>query len=290
MRGASRRPPADDVLRDLTDFHGEHAGITERTIGIATASDGRTGYDLLADRVPIEAKSVLDLGCGNGPLLAALLARRPALRRVVGVDACEAEIERARRRLPDPRIELYSARGQELGIDDASVDAVLSHHAFYLMDPVEPVIAEIARVLRPGGVFAFVTTSFSEERVEPYAEMMERFGRLTARDNPFFGGWGDRRVWSLAGLSRLFFESSRAFVAPLEVDEFSVSIEEPSAELCERLMRFFYSVQLQLPETRAELRAAWSEILGRAVTPAGVARFELPSACVAVRRDLSPFP
>jgi SAM-dependent methyltransferase len=284
MRWANRSPAPEDVLADLIEFHRDHPGITEASIGGATTRDGRSGYDVLADRVPIAARSVLDLGCGNGPLIEALLRRRPTLERIVGVDACAPELERARRRLSDPRVELRAERGQALGIESGSVDMVLSHHAFYLMDPVEPVVTEIARVLRPGGGFAFVTTSQTNARLEPYAELMDRFGALTARDNRHFSGWGDRRVWSREGLERLFFETTRGLLPPLEVEEFAIVFDEPETVLCDRLMRFFYSVELQRRETREELRAAWTEILERTRTLDGLAHFAFPLACVAVRR------
>ena len=284
IRGADAPPSPESVLADLVEFHTARPGITEATLGTCTTRTGLTGYDVLVNHVPASARVVLDLGSGNGPLLERLLAKRPDLTRVVGVDLCRADLDLARRRLPDPRLELREERAQALGIASACVDAVLSHHAFYLMDPVEPVVSEVARVLRAGGVFAFVTSSPIGEQYEPFASMMTRFGELTAGDNPHFRGWGDRRVWSREGLSALFFDSNVGFVAPLSVEGFTLVIEEPLSALVARLMSFFYSVELQQPATKLELRRAWSELLQATCTPDGRAHLELPLACVSLRR------
>jgi SAM-dependent methyltransferase len=48
---------------------------------------------------------------------------------------------------------MIAARAQELPFADASFDAVACHLAFMLFDDIEQVVAEIARVLRPGGTF-----------------------------------------------------------------------------------------------------------------------------------------
>lgn len=205
---------------------------------------------------------VLDLGCGNGPLIAALGGRG------IGVDACAPEIERAQARLPEATF--HVARAQALPIEDASVDSVLSHHAFYLFDPIEPVIAEIARVLRPGGTFAFATTSFRDREEFPvFSRLMRDFGENTKRDNPTFTGWGDARVWSKEGLAQLLSARFR----PFTIEEHVLTIEEPPDALVERLARFFYSFELQSPASRAATRASWRETLAEG-------RLDFPTAIV----------
>jgi SAM-dependent methyltransferase len=235
--------------------------------------------------VPSRARTVVELGCGNGPLLEALLRARPDLISVVGVDACGPELELARARIDDARLRLSCTPAQRLDVDDATVDVVLSHHAFYLFVPIEPVIAEIARVLRPGGRFGFMTTSFRP--MEPSSVLSQLFAKMNPRTTaevPQFRGWGDRRVWSIAGLEELFFASGAPFAPPLAIEELTVSIREPPRALCDRLMRFFYTVELQNPDAREDLRRDWEEILSRTVDAHGNASFDMPSACVNVSR------
>jgi SAM-dependent methyltransferase len=249
------------VLADLLDYHDKNPGITEATLGALRTADGLTGYQLLAAYAE-GARSVVDLGCGNGPLIRELHAER-----IVGVDLCRGDLA-----LIDGDVEKLAVSGQTFGehLEPASIDAVLSHHAFYLMDPIEPVVASIARVLRPGGVFAFVTSSPNPR--EPWTSMMRAFAAITKREHPSFRGWGDRRVWNEAGLHELL---DRDF-HPFSIREFVLVAEEPREQLVDRLLRFFYSAELQSPAARSETRAAWLELMSD--------KLELPWAIVSCLR------
>jgi len=92
---------------------------------------------------------VADLGCGTGPVVAALA---PHVRRVVGVDQSAAMLKAARRRTEGlANVELRRGSLQALPIEDGSVDAALTVLALtYVEDPARAV-AEMARVLRPSG-------------------------------------------------------------------------------------------------------------------------------------------
>lgn len=95
---------------------------------------------------------VADLGCGTGDL-ACRLARH--VRRVVAVDRSSAMLKAARRRGGDlPNLELHRADLEALPLDDASCDAALLALALSYVPEPEPVLAEAARILRPGGVLA----------------------------------------------------------------------------------------------------------------------------------------
>ncbi|MBK7584014.1 MAG: class I SAM-dependent methyltransferase [Myxococcales bacterium] len=284
IRGKTSQPSPQEILEDLVEFHTARPGITEATLGECTTLDGRTGYDVLVECLQEDARRVLDLGAGNGPLLERLLGRRPKLERVVGVDACASELELARvRARGDARVELLNQLGQHLDLPDACLDAVLSHHAFYLMRPIEAVVAEVARILRPGGLFALVTWSARASTLEPFAELMRVFSPLTARDNPHFSGWGDPRAFSLQGLESLLVAPGY-FAGPLGWDEHDLLIAEAPEALSRRLMGFFYSAELGQPETQAELHGLWCEILSRNLDSEGRARLAFPFACVRALR------
>jgi ArsR family transcriptional regulator len=104
----------------------------------------------LLELVP-EGVTVLEIGVGTGGLLTELAARVP---RVIGVDHSPAMLEEARRRLADrgvSGIELRLGEMSHLPLPDGSVGCVVAnmvlHHA---ADPAQ-VLAEIRRVLAPGG-------------------------------------------------------------------------------------------------------------------------------------------
>ena len=95
-------------------------------------------------------KTVLDVGCGDGQIGRALSANGAA---VVGVDPTWGQISVAAERGKGP---LYAcASASNLPVANASCDAVLACLVFEHIDDVDSAIAEISRVLKPGGVFAF---------------------------------------------------------------------------------------------------------------------------------------
>jgi hypothetical protein len=117
--GSGAHPDATEVLADLIDFHTARPGITEATLGACRMRDGRTGYDLLADQIP-HARAVLDLGTGNGPLVASLLERCPNLESIVGLDACASELQLARERFAaDPRVSFSIESADRMSLGDA---------------------------------------------------------------------------------------------------------------------------------------------------------------------------
>ena len=107
--------------------------------------------DLLARSLPGGSASLLDVGCGNGSLLATVSQRWPDVR-LTGLDLQPERIEEARANAPDAQLVVGSA--DALPFDDHSFDVVT---AITLMsslptDPMETAAArEIARVTRQGG-------------------------------------------------------------------------------------------------------------------------------------------
>jgi SAM-dependent methyltransferase len=108
---------------------------------------GRPGWPAQVIEIPGLGPSaaVLDLAAGTGKLTRMLVA---AFSRVVAV-----EPQDAMRRVLDtlcPSAEAYDGTAEAIPLADASVDAVFVAQAFHWFDN-ETALAEIARVLRPGG-------------------------------------------------------------------------------------------------------------------------------------------
>jgi SAM-dependent methyltransferase len=93
---------------------------------------------------------VLDIGCGEGQV-ARLAARGGA--RVVGVDPTWAQVVEGRRRGGGP---VYArADAAALPFADASFDAAVACLVFEHIEAVDAALAEVGRVLAPGGRFLF---------------------------------------------------------------------------------------------------------------------------------------
>lgn len=126
----------------LSSFHSERAGITENVLEHVRDASGRTPYAWAAEPIA-SSGTVLDLACGSAPM-----AARLAHAIYVGLDLSRAELaEAAAKSLP-----VAQADAARLPLGDSSVDAVVMSMALMLV-PLQPTLAEIRRVLRPGGVF-----------------------------------------------------------------------------------------------------------------------------------------
>lgn len=94
----------------------------------------------------------LDLGCGDG-LLTRILLQEGGAREMVGIDPDPAEAEQAE------RLGIYSAvhavGGDQVPEPDASFDWVLSNSVLEHIEVIDPVLKEVARLLRPTGQFIF---------------------------------------------------------------------------------------------------------------------------------------
>ncbi|MEI8409106.1 MULTISPECIES: Maf family nucleotide pyrophosphatase [unclassified Kribbella] len=101
---------------------------------------------------------VLELAVGTGIVGAELVARGNL---VHGVDLSTAMLRHARVRLPG---HVAAADAATLPIADRRCDAVVAIWLLHLLDDSEPIIAEVARVLRPDGVFITTTEKSDASR------------------------------------------------------------------------------------------------------------------------------
>lgn len=100
----------------------------------------------------------LDVGCGTGRLLAALHGAWPGLK-LTGIDLSKPYLEEARRLIGrTARVKLDEAAAETLPFDEASLDLVVSSFLLHEL-PKEiraKAIAEMARVVKPGGLVVIV--------------------------------------------------------------------------------------------------------------------------------------
>ena len=119
------------------------ADLYDKSFGFI-AEFGAGLVELLAAR---PGERIIDLGCGVGQLSAEIAALGCE---VTGIDGDPEMIALAKKKYPD--IEFICARGEDFAVA-GSVDAVFSNAVLHWIKEPEPVIANVARALRPGGRF-----------------------------------------------------------------------------------------------------------------------------------------
>ncbi len=132
-------------------------------------SPGRTWETLARAALQlVKPGDVLDIASGNG-VLAELLA--PRAKRYICLDSNPRVVAAARTRLASFRnVEVIQGDMHTMSFPDASFDLVLLMHALTYADAPAAVLAESARVLRPGGQLIATTLLRHEHRsvIEPY--------------------------------------------------------------------------------------------------------------------------
>jgi SAM-dependent methyltransferase len=118
-----------------------------------TSAFAGIGNPHAAGRLP-EGATVLDIGCGAGTDL--LLAARQVGPggRAIGVDMTAAMRERAAQGAAAcgfDHVEVRSGDATSLPVDDRSIDVVISNGVLNLVPEKSRAVAEIARVVKPGG-------------------------------------------------------------------------------------------------------------------------------------------
>jgi len=111
--------------------------------------------------------TVVDLGCGRGDSVD-LFRAADATVRWIGVEVGDSEYETR----PDVELRLFD--GVRLPFDDASVDIVFCKQVLEHVERPHDLVTDVARVLRPDGVFAGSTS-----HLEPY------HGRSTMNVTPY---------------------------------------------------------------------------------------------------------
>jgi SAM-dependent methyltransferase len=104
--------------------------------------------DSLFRHVAVEGQSALDAMCGGGENTHYLIGKGAV---VTGLDISEKQCEIYRRRFPGCRVTCASILATNL--DDRSFDLVMTESLHHLHPYVDQAVAEIGRVLKPGGLF-----------------------------------------------------------------------------------------------------------------------------------------
>jgi ubiquinone/menaquinone biosynthesis C-methylase UbiE len=159
------------------------------------------------DDVDLKDKMVLDIGCGYGWCELNFLER--GIRRIVGIEVAEKDLDTIRKSISNDRLELRVSSATSLPFKANSFDTVVSWEVIEHIPSgsEKSMFSEVARVMKPGGVFYLSTPhhSFFTNILDPawwlaghrhYSreglEQLARFSSLNTEAVTIKGGW-----WSL---------------------------------------------------------------------------------------------
>jgi ubiquinone/menaquinone biosynthesis C-methylase UbiE len=192
--------------------HNPPGGISTRLVSLSDAADptGSSDYDnfaaayaasnetnlinayyerpaMLALAGDVTGRRILDVGCGAGPLLAGLRDRGAI---VTGIDQSAGMVELARRRLGADADLRVAELGSPLPFPDDAFDDVTASLVLHYLQDWGPALAELRRVLKPGGrLIASVG--------HPFVTNMEH--RQAGREPDYFATYNYVDEWTVGG-------------------------------------------------------------------------------------------
>ena len=157
-----------------TTFHQDYTGRD----GYVKDADLGLGCGIPTDAVQLQAgETVVDLGsgAGNDAFIAQRLVGQTG--RVIGIDMTQAMIDRAQenaRKLGCENVEFRLGDIEQMPLDDAVADVVVSNCVINLVPDKHAAFREIYRILKPGGRFGIsdiVVTGVLPAKIQTAAEM-----------------------------------------------------------------------------------------------------------------------
>jgi ubiquinone/menaquinone biosynthesis C-methylase UbiE len=122
-------------------------------------------YDFVANGAFIKGKDILEVGCGRGGGLS-YINRYLSPNSATGIDLSKKGIDFCRQYYSKEGIEFLHGNAQNLEFRDSAFDVVINIESSHRYDQMDKFLAEVHRVLKPGGFFLFADFRHENELEE----------------------------------------------------------------------------------------------------------------------------
>ena len=99
----------------------------------------------------ISGGKILDIATGTGDFINTLMKTLKSYNSFIGIDILAKDLESAKKRFKDQPVELLEMNAESLEFSNNSFDTVSMAYALHHIDKIDKTLAEIQRVLKPGG-------------------------------------------------------------------------------------------------------------------------------------------
>lgn len=135
------------------------------------------GYIRMAELIPEDTESILDLGCGTGLQLGEIFKKLPDVS-VVGVDLSQAMLDKLKQKYSDKNIKLICGNYFEVNLGESKFDVAVSFQTMHHYSHAEKIglYTKINKALRAKGVYIECDYMVDEQSVED--ELFAEYARL----------------------------------------------------------------------------------------------------------------
>jgi ubiquinone/menaquinone biosynthesis C-methylase UbiE len=208
-----------------------------------------------------KVENVLDAATGRGDFINVLRQNLGSFVQIIGVDSSSRSVDQAQKLFPENDVEIYQMDLEDLQFEDAHFDLVTLSNSMHHLEHLDKVLAELLRVLKPGGTMLIHEMYRDGEQTESQQTHILLHHWLAGIDSRF--GTYHRETYTRDEL--------RAFVKKLKLQklsetDFYVPVDNPKeAKNCDNLMRNITDTfkRLETLPDNEQLMAEGKELLER---------------------------
>jgi len=169
------------LLEEMSDFFTARVdGYDEHMLNEVEGC--KEGYVKMAELVPDDTETILDLGCGTGLELDEIFKRLPDVS-VVGIDLTQAMLDKLKQKHPDKNIKLICGSYFDVDLGENMFDAAISFQTMHHFSHAEKVglYTRIHKALNSKGIYIECDYMVTEQSVED--ELFAEYARLRREMN-----------------------------------------------------------------------------------------------------------